>query len=114
MRTAPAGIGNPISLRTVSTATERPPPAESPAKTIFEAGIGLWRAFGGGRTRYMSEEMGLVKIELEKDYSRGIANKLPRHPVEGMARGTVALYWEELHSVTGRDSLLHKNIYIHR
>lgn len=54
MSTAPAGSGSPISRRTVRTVTHRPPPAESPAKTILEGGIALWIAVGGGSIRYKS------------------------------------------------------------
>lgn len=48
MRTAPAGIGKPMSLMTVSAVTQSAAPAESPAKTSFDAGTGLWPASGGG------------------------------------------------------------------
>lgn len=51
MRTAPAGCSMPRSLRTVRALRQRPPPAESPAMTIFEGGIGLCRASGGGEVR---------------------------------------------------------------
>lgn len=51
IRTAPAGIGSPISRSSVRSVSERPPPAESPANTILEEGMALWRALGGGWMR---------------------------------------------------------------
>jgi hypothetical protein len=40
IRTAPAGNSTPMSLRTVNTVRHRPAPAESPAKTILDGGMG--------------------------------------------------------------------------
>ena len=48
IKTAPAGIGKPMSHKIAKTLIHIPPPAESPANTIFEEGIGLCRAVGGG------------------------------------------------------------------
>ena len=42
------------SLRTVKSATQSPPPAESPAITIFSGSTALWGAFGGGLVKYKS------------------------------------------------------------
>jgi len=42
------------SLRTVKSATQSPPPAESPAITIFSGFTALWGAFGGGLVKYKS------------------------------------------------------------
>lgn len=41
IRTPPAGRGSPRSRRMVRRARERPPPAESPAMTIFDGDTGL-------------------------------------------------------------------------
>ena len=55
MSAAPAGWAMPRSLRTVRSATQSPPPAESPARTIFSAGTALCGASGGGLVKYKSE-----------------------------------------------------------
>ena len=54
MRTAPAGMGRPASRMTWSAAMHRPPPAESPPKTMLEGETGVWSAPGGGWMRYRS------------------------------------------------------------
>jgi len=42
------------SLRTVKSATQSPPPAESPAITIFSGFTALCGAFGSGLVKYRS------------------------------------------------------------
>lgn len=45
-----------MSRKTVRAVMQRPAPAESPAKTILEGGIGLCKASGGGSVRKKSGE----------------------------------------------------------
>jgi len=51
MRAVPEGDCRPSSRMSWRRTRERLPPAESPAKTIWEAGIGAWGEPGGGERR---------------------------------------------------------------
>lgn len=49
---APPGLGNPASRIAIRSANVRPPPAESPAMTIFFGSMGLDSPSFGGSIRY--------------------------------------------------------------
>lgn len=56
----------PRSLRTVKSATQSPPPAESPATTIFSGCMALCGAFGGGFVKYKS---GIFLVSVSRESS---------------------------------------------
>lgn len=91
IRTAPAGIGSPRSRNKTRRLNAKPPPAESPANTIFDAGMGLCRAELGGCVRYKSSNhQFIVCAEFVMTY------KTLRHHATGMAKDTEVLSCKRL------------------
>ena len=65
INTAPAGIGSPRSRMTVSNDKVSPPPAESPAITIFPGSMAVWRTPGGGLIKNKSKKGSISRLPID-------------------------------------------------
>lgn len=96
IKTAPAGIGSSRSRKTVRTERHKPPPAESPAKTILLGVTGLCIASGGGWIKYRSEV-----DEFREDKKEG-ADRLRWYPALHMAKDTAVLFCKDMSAIENK------------